>query len=186
MGVGTHQGIRIGQALAVLFAREDPASEKFQVDLMHNAGAGGDYLEVVEGFLAPAQELIAFQVAFNFNAGVAGERILLAEVVHHDRVVDDQLHWRQRIDLARLAAQVDHGVTHDGQVDDCGNAGEVLEQNPGGHEGDLLAGGCSGIPGGQRLDIAVADKILLAVAQQVFQQQFQRVGQGGGVAGSVQ
>ena len=61
-----------------------------------------------------------------------------AEVVDHDRVVDDQVDGDQRVDLGGVGAERGHGVAHGGQVDHGGNAGEVLHQDAGRTEGDLV------------------------------------------------
>ena len=77
--------------LAVDLAGEDHAGEVLDVDLVHDAGAGRDDLEVVEGALAPAQELVALAVALVLDLDVALERLRRAEDVGDHGVVDDHL-----------------------------------------------------------------------------------------------
>ena len=180
VGVRPHQGVGIGEPDAVLLGREHGARQELQVDLVHDAGTRGYHLEVVEGLLPPAQETVALQVALDFPVGIALQGLRIAIVIDHYRVVDDQLYRRQRVDLAGVAPQVHHGVAHHRQVDDGGHPGEVLQQYPGGHEGDFLAGLGSGVPVDQRGDVVRGDEVLRVVAQQVFQQQLERVGQGAG------
>ena len=105
--------------LAVDLAGEHGAGEVLDVDLVDDAGAGRDDLEVVEGALAPAQELVALAVALVLDLDVALERLGRAEDVGDDGVVDDHLGRRQRVDLGRVAAEVGHRLAHGGEVDDA-------------------------------------------------------------------
>ena len=100
---------------------------------------GRDDLEVVEGALAPAQELVALAVALVLDLDVALEGLGRAEDVGDDGVVDDHLGGRERVDLGRVAAEVGHRLAHGGEVDDAGHAGEVLHDHAGRRELDLLA-----------------------------------------------
>ena len=72
--------------------------------------------------------------------GVYVEGVGGAEFVYLDGVVDYQFDRLQRIDQSRVAAQLLHGVAHGGQVDHAGDAGEILEQDAAGGEGDFLVG----------------------------------------------
>ena len=100
---------------------------------------GGHHLEVVEGALAPAQELVALAVALVLDVDVALEGVGAAEDVDDHRVVDHHLGGRQRVDLVGVAAEVADRLAHGGQVDDAGHAGEVLHDHPGRGELDLDA-----------------------------------------------
>src|SRR3712207_9091330 len=85
--------------------------------------------EVLERALAPAQERVALLVALELALGVALERVARAEEVDLDAVVDDQLGRDERVDLARVAADlVGHRVAHRREVDDRRDAGEVLHE----------------------------------------------------------
>ena len=79
------------------------------------------------------------------------------EPVDLDGVVDDEVGRDQGIDPGRVAAEVGHRVAHDREVDDGGHAGEVLEDDPRGHERDLGLGGDARPPGGERLDVGRLD-----------------------------
>ena len=85
---------------------------------MADAGVRRHHGEVLEGGLAPAQEGVALAVALELQLGVALEGEVLGEHVHLDRVVDHQLDRHQRVDAARVAAEVGHRVAHGGQVHD--------------------------------------------------------------------
>ena len=54
----------------------------------------------------------------------------------------------ERVDARRVAAEVGHRVAHGREVDDRGDAGEVLQDDPRGHERDLGLG--AGRPGASR------------------------------------
>lgn len=174
VGVGADAGVGVGLQLAVHLTGEDGAGEVLDVDLVHDAGAGRDDLEVVEGALAPAQELVALAVALVLDLDVALEGLGGAEDVGDDGVVDDHLGRRERVDLRRVAAEVGHRLTHGGEVDDARDAGEVLHDHAGGRELDLLVGVRGLVPPGQRLDVVGGDVGTVLGAQQVLQQDLQR------------
>ena len=73
--VGADAGVGVGRQLAVDLAGEDHAGQVLDVDLVHDAGARRDDLEVVERGLAPAQELVALAVALVLDLDVALERV---------------------------------------------------------------------------------------------------------------
>ena len=50
-------------------------------------------------------------------------------MVDHDRVVDDEVHRHQRVDLRRVAAQPRHARRAWPEVDHRGHAGEVLQHH---------------------------------------------------------
>ena len=63
VGVGADAGVGVGEALIV----EHDAGQVFNIDLVDDAGSGGHHAEVGEVFRTPAQELVAFLVAFVFD-----------------------------------------------------------------------------------------------------------------------
>ena len=149
------------------------------VDLVDDAGAGRDDLELVEGALAPAQELVALLVAAVLELDVALEGVRLAEHVDDHRVVDDQLGRGQRVDLGSVAAEFGDGLAHGGQVDHARHAGEVLHDHPRGGELDLGRGFGLRVPLGQRAHVLGGDVRTVLGAQQVLQQDLEAVGQPG-------
>ena len=136
-----HGGVRVGADAAVRVG--DPvtlhhhARQVLDVDLVHDAGARRDDLELVERGLTPAQELVPLEVALVFQFYVALERISPAEDVGDDGVVDDHLRGCQRVDLVGVAAEVRHRLAHRRQVDHARHTGEVLHDHPGRGELDL-------------------------------------------------
>jgi len=166
--VGADEGVREGDTVA----RLDDACEELEVDLMADARVRRDGCEVVERALAPAQERVALAVPLELELDVALQGEPRRELVHLHRVVDHELDRDQRVDAARVAALLVHRVAHRGEVDDAGDAREVLEEHPGGRERDLARRLLGRDPAGDRLDLRLG-----AVAQDVLQQDPQRVGQ---------
>ena len=74
-----------------------------------------------------------------------------------------------------------HGVAHGGEVDDGGDAGEVLHEHAGGHEGDLAGGLGLGVPVGEEVDVVGGDGLAVFAAEQIFEQDAEGVGQAGEV-----
>ena len=181
MRVGADHGVRVGAGRAAVLAREHDAGEVLQVDLVDDAGAGRHHPEVAERLLAPAQERVALAVALELDLGVARERVMGAEPVDLDRMVDHQLHRRERVDLRGIAPERAHRVAHRGEVHHRRHAREVLEQDPGGGERDLGRGLRRGVPPRQRLDVGGGDAAPVFVAEQVLQEDLQREGQAGEV-----
>ena len=144
---------------------------------MANAGAGRDDAEVVERRLAPAQERIALAVALELVCHVGSERAGRPEAVDHDRVVDNQIDRRQRIDLFGVPAEVDDGLTHGGQVGHGRNAGEVLHQHARRTEGDLAPGRARQQPSANRLHVIDRDRAAVLQAHQILEQHHQRARQ---------
>ena len=169
--VGADQRVRVG--LAVL--REHDAREVLEVHLVADARVRRDHLEVVERALPPAQERVALVVALELELGVVLEGELLGEVVDLDRVVDDQLRRRERVDLRRVTAQLVDRVAHRREVHDRRDAGEVLHQDARGREGDLLGRLVGGDPLRDRLDVVARDVLAVLRAQEVLEQDLQRV-----------
>ena len=90
-------------------------------------------------------------------------------------MVDDQIDGDQRVDAHRVAAGPGDRRAHGGEVDDRRDAGEVLEQDAGGHEGALAVGdGAGPVPARDRLDVAIADRGCRRVADAVLEQDLER------------
>ena len=178
VAVGADDGVGIGDGFAGFLVQPDGLGEVLQVHLVADAGAGRHDAEVVEGRGAPAQEAVTLDVALILALDVLAEGLGGAEVVDHDRVVDDQVDGVQRVDLFRIGAEAGHGVAHGGQVDDGRNAGEVLHQHAGRTEADLVLDRALVVePGGQRLQIVGADGGAIFVTQQVLEKHLHRDGQ---------
>ena len=107
--VGADHGVGIGDLHGLLFAVDldlarrgpDGLRQIFEVDLVADAGAGRHHAEILERALRPLQELVALLVLLVLLLDVLLERILVAEEIHRDRMVDDEIDRHQRIDLLR-------------------------------------------------------------------------------------
>ncbi len=177
MGVGADKSIGIGQQAAVDAGEHHHPGQIFQIDLVDDAGVGRHHAKALEGLLAPAQKDIAFAVALKFQPAVEGEGVGRGKAVHLHGMVNHQLDRLQRVDGAGIAAQGSHGVAHGGQIGDGGHAGKVLQQHAGGDEGNFLFRLAARLPSGQCGNVIGFDEAAVFVAQQVFEQDFQGVGQ---------
>ncbi len=156
---------------------EDHAREVLEIDLVDDAGVGRHDAEILKRLLAPAQERVALAVAAELERGVEIGGIALGVVIDLDGVIDHELHRLQRIDLLRIAAEPDDAVAHGREIDDRRHAGEVLQQHPRGRERNLLLGARRDVPAGQRLDVLGVDEPSVLAAQQVLEQDLQRIRQ---------
>ena len=172
-----HRRVRVGADERVGIRHAVPAhhdeAEVLEVDLVHDAGSGRHHAEVIERGLAPAQELVALLVALELLLDVEHERHRRAELVDLHRVVDHEVDGLLRVDLCRVAAHLRHRVAHCGQVDDAGDAGEVLEQHARWHERDLGVGVGGGVPLRDGLDLLARHGDAVLAAQQVLEQDAQ-------------
>ena len=139
--IGADERIGEGEARAFLLLAENDAGEIFEIHLVANAGVRRDDFEILKTFLAPAEEGVALDIALHFEVGVEGEGAGDAEFVHLHGMVDHQFGGQQRIDFFGIAAEVAHRVAHGGEIDHGRDAGEILQQNASGHEGDFFFGG---------------------------------------------
>ncbi len=178
-----HRGVRVGAdqgvGVRLAVADHDGAGQVLDVDLVDDAGARRDDLELVERGLAPAQELVALAVAAVLQLDVLRERLVGAELVRDDGVVDDQLGRREGVDLRRVAAQLLHGLTHGREVHHAGHAGEVLHDHTGRRELDLLRRLGLRVPGAEGADVVGGDVRAVLGAEQILQQDLKAVGEPG-------
>ena len=172
--VGADQRVGEGQRLAAPLLAHDDAGQVLQVDLVDDPRRWRHDPEVVEGFLAPAQELVALAVALEFLLGVIEERRLRAEQVDLHRMVDDQVDRHERVDLLGVAAEAAHRVAHRRQVDDGRHAGEVLQDYPRRLERQFFGDRRIGRPTGEPEHIIVGDLEAIGLAQRRLQQDLDR------------
>ena len=171
VAVGADEGVGVGECRTV-GKRLGPhgLGEELEVDLVADAGSGRHHAEVVEGALAPFQEIVALAVALILVLHVVGEGLRGAELVDDHRMVDDEIDGHERVDLLGIATEALHTVTHGGEVDDGGHAGEVLHEDARWAKADLRAGlALIGEPGRDRLDVGLGDRAAVLVAQEVLQ-----------------
>ena len=179
-----HGGVRVGTDARVGVGAEHTADltvvhdlrEVLDVHLVHDAGAGGNDLEVVEGGLAPPQELVTLAVALVLDLDIALECVGRSEEVSDHRVVDHHLGGRKRVDLGGIPTEVGHGLAHRREIDDAGNTGEVLHHDACRGELDLGVGLGVRVPRTERLDLLLGDVRTVLGAKQVLQQHLQAEG----------
>ena len=182
VAIGADERIGERDLAGVVLAEEDDLGQVFEIHLVDDAGAGRDDAEVVERLLAPAEELVALAVAGELHVDVELEGVGRVEVVDLHRVVDDEIDGDERIDLLRIAAEPLHGGAHGGEIDDAGDAGEILQDNAGRLEWDFDLGRRGGLPAGERFHVGFGDGVTVAVAEQRFQEDADRVGEGRDIA----
>ena len=114
---------------------------------------------------------------WNSSSALSLERLRRAVLVHLHRVVDDQFRRLQRVDQLGIAAQRFHGIAHGGQVNHRRHAGEILQQHAAGHEGDFLRRNALAGPRGERPHVVGLHRFAVFAAEQIFQQNAERVRQ---------
>ena len=170
------EGVRIGDApIAVAVRRVDhDRRQVLEVDLVDDARAGRHDPQVAERGLGPTQQLVALAVPLVLTLDVEGECGGRPEHVDLDGMVDDEIGRDERVDERRVAAEVRHRITHDGEVDDRRDAGEVLEDHPGRHERDLGLRRDRGAPRREGLDVGRVDEPATGVAEHVLEEDLER------------
>src|SRR3546814_5471030 len=106
----------------------DLLRDMFEVDLVADAGARGNRLEIVEALRPPFQKVVPFAVAIIFDLDILLERLGMTEFIDHARVVDDEVDGDERVDLRRVAAESRDRIEPRGEVDHTRNAGYILQQ----------------------------------------------------------
>ena len=61
---------------------------------MTDTSAGRNHAETVEGFLPPAQELVAFVITLHFEADVFIKGLIITKFIDRYGVVDNQIYRR--------------------------------------------------------------------------------------------
>ena len=136
---------------------------------MTDPGAGRHHAEVVEGFLPPAQKAVALGIALHLDVDVLLECRVGTKAIHHDRVIDDEVDRRQRIDDRRVLARGLHGLPHRCEICDARYAGEILHQHARWSIGDL-ARSRRPLPVTNGTHVVSGDRRTVLVAQQILEQ----------------
>jgi hypothetical protein len=125
--------------------------------------------------LSPAEERVALFVTLKFHEGVYVEGGSGAEFVDLDRVVDYEFDWLERIDEGGIASELLHGVAHGGEIDDARDAGEILEEDAAGGEGDFFFWLGIFIPGREGTDVFFFYVAAVFGAEEILEQDAKRV-----------
>ena len=182
MRIGTDQRIGPGNPFAVLLFTPDRFAKVFEVNLVANTGTRRHDAEAAERLLSPAQENVALMVTFHLKAHVFLKRIVIAEAIDGDRMVDNQVHRRQRVNLRRIASQPFDRLTHCRKIHHRGHAGKILHQHARRTIGNFPVSMSMFKPACQRMNIFGGDRVTVLPAQQILQQDFKRFGQTGQIA----
>ena len=159
-----------GDPAALVLAVRDDRREVLEVDLVDDAGARRHDAQVAERGLRPAQQLVALAVALVLALDVERERAGAAPGVDLDRVVDHEVGGHERVDARRVAAERRHRVAHRREVDDGGDAGEVLEDDAAGMNGTSASPAPPGRQAASARDVVLADDAAAGVAERVLEQ----------------
>src|SRR3972149_4471076 len=143
--------------MARLILNEDHPGEILEIHLVDDARGWWDAPAAVKSLLPPAQEDVSLTVALEFELGVAAQGFGCGEEVDLDGVVDDQIHRDPGVDPPRITAEASERGPHRRQVDNRGNAGEILHEDTRREEGDLRPALGLGGPAGQGLDVMQSD-----------------------------
>ncbi len=167
--ISAHDRFRQKHAAVLVRPAQDALAEVLEVHLMDNAVCGRHDPQIIEGLCPPAQKFITFLVAEKFLLHVLSQGILRTEVVHLNRVVNDQINRHQGIDDLRVTAKGLHCITHGRKIHHTRHAGEVLHDHPGRQERKFMLSRRCRIPPGKTRHILSNYKIFIAVSQQGFE-----------------
>ena len=141
---------------------------------MHDTGRGGHDVEVLERLLSPLQELVALAVPLELALGVHAQRVVIAEGVDLNGVVDDQIDANLRIDLGGITLEATHRRAKRGEIDHGGHAGEVLQDDAGRLEGQLVRAGIRRVPRRQPSHVVLLYRVVVDVPQNRLEQHLDR------------
>src|SRR5579859_7160979 len=88
-------------------------------------------------------------------------------------MVDDEFNGEERTNALRIATDFVDRFAHGGEIHDCRNAGEILEQNARGHEGNFFFF-CARRPGGERFNVIGMNKSAVFTTEEIFEKDSQR------------
>ena len=182
MAIRAIAGIGEGKDIASIRRGPHHLRQIFQIDLVADARARRHDAEIIEGFLAPAEEFVTLPIPLKLNIHILLERGCGAGDIHHHRMVNHQIHGHQRVHLARITAQAKQSIAHGGQVNHGGNTREILQQDARGAEGHFLIGTAILHPFGDLLRVIHRVGTAIFEAQHIFQQHLEAIGQAGDVA----
>ena len=89
-------------------------------------------------------------------------------------MVDDEVDRRSGLIFSGSPPSFAIAVAHGREIDDGGDAGEILHQHAGGAESDLVLGGPGLQPGAHRLDVVDSHRTAVLEPDQVFEEHLER------------
>ena len=139
------------------------------VDLVNNAVARRYHAHGLERALRPFHKAIALGVAFEFDFLIALHGVGPVVDINFHRVIDDDIHRHQRLDVAGRHTQAFRRCTHRRQIVQRAKADQVLQHDTHHDEGDFRSTRCIGLPRRQVTHVFFRDAFTVAVAYQGFQ-----------------
>ena len=143
---------------------------------------GGTTRKLSKARLAPAQEGVALAVALELDLHVLAERIGRAEIVDHDRMVDDEIDRRERIDALGVAAELAIASRIAARSTTAGTPVKSCISTRAGRNAISRSDLAVLEPGGHRLDVVDRDGAAVFEPHQIFEQHLQRKGQARNIA----
>ena len=153
-----------------------------EVDLVADAGARRHDLEIVERLAAPFEELVALAVALIFELDVLLERLGVPNSSTITLWSMTRCTGTSGLIFCGSPPSCSHRVAHRREVDDRGDAGEVLHQHARRAVLDLAVDPTLLQPVGHRLEVVASDGLAVLEAKQILQQHLHREGQARNVA----
>lgn len=177
VGIGADEGIGVENVVLI----ENSFCEILEIDLVDDTDSRRDHSESIEGLLSPLQEFVAFLVTDELDGEVAVEGVLRTGEIDLDGVIDDEIDGDEGFDDRGIGSGRFCGVAHRGEVDDEGNAGEVLQNDAGDGEGDFIIAGGFGVPGGEIFNVRLGDFPTVEIAEEGFENDADGDGEAGDV-----
>ena len=128
MRICPHAGIWISQTITVLHHWR----HFFQVDLVHDAVARRDHIDIFKCGFGPFDEVKTVFITTVFNGTVFLKSIRIKSAVFHSqRMIDNELSWHHRIDFRRVATLLGNGITQACKIDQSGLSQNIVTHHTG-------------------------------------------------------
>ena len=173
MGICSNDRIRVSDLTPVRFAAEYDARQVLDIHLMDDPCRRGHYAKITESRLTPTQKGITLGVSTVFQFRIALQRLGLAEMIHHDRMIDHEISGRKRVNPVRITLQTRDRFTHRGEIHHRRHSGEILHQDTGWRKGNLGFATRRRLPPCQRLDIIDGRVGPVFGSEKIFQENLQ-------------
>ena len=123
MTVGTDEGV--GKSHAVLCMHN--WGHSLQINLVHDAVAGGDDIDVFKCGFGPVYKMKAVVITTILNGSIFLKGVFLkTSVLYRERMVDNQLCGHDWVDLGRIAAFCRNRVSKAGKINQGSLAKNVM------------------------------------------------------------
>ena len=121
--VRAHKRVRKGDPVQRMHHRR----HSLQIDLVHDAVAGRNHIHIFERALGPVDEVKTIFIATIFNRAIFRKCIgIKATAFDGERVINDQLHRDDGIDLGGIAALISNRIAQARQINERGLPEDVM------------------------------------------------------------